>query len=264
MNLNTKVSGAQMLLVPITTMGKNRFPFVESLNHRVIKYIDFAPAQYLPNTDAAGLTTTTDLFINLVAENGSTFLHRNMPLERFNYQATLGVREPIGETLSLEDCYIDCKNAAAVGTTAALLVWYDLPEFSARNSSDRLLTDYTTIPLTTAIRYNQLPDEERMTGKRFRRILLGTPTVTPDYQEGLPYAQLQNVYLTLCKGSYLVCENIPVMLLYQMDTLHKNEFANIIFDFQSCYLTIGGAGTIPDVEDDYLGKSVFFNLQYEK
>lgn len=264
MQLNTKVSGAQMLLVKITRMGKNAFPFTENLNHRLVKYIDFAAVRYLPNTAEEGLTVSSDMFVTLVAENGATMLHKEEPLVRFDYKQTLGNREAIGEVLSLEDCYINCQNPAAVGKTAALLVWYDLPEFSARNSSDQLVTDYTTVPLTTSIRYNLLPDEERMTGKRFRRILLGTPSVTPDFQEGLDLTKLENVYLTLCKGSYLVCENIPVVLLYQLQTLWKHEFANIVLDFQSCYLTIGGAGTIPNVNTDYVGKSVFFNLQYEK
>lgn len=264
MNLNTKVSGAQMVLVDITRKGKNAFPFTENLNHRLVKYIDFVGARYLPNTDKEGLTSPDDLYLTLIAENGSTFLHREAPLVRFDYKQTLGSREAIGEVLSLEDCYVNCQNAAAVGKTAAFIVWYDLPEFSARNTSDQLVTDYTTVPLTTSIRYNLFPDEERMTGKRFRKILLGTPSVTPDYQTGLELSKLNNVYLTLCKGSYLVCENIPVTLLYQLQTLWKHEFANIVLDFQSCYLTIGGAGTIPNVDTDYVGKSVFFNLQYEK
>ena len=45
--------------------------------------------------------------------------------------------------------------------------------------------------------------------------------------------------------------------------VEQTEWANIIFDFQNSYITIGGAGTIPNVSTDYLGKSVFVNLQYE-
>ena len=45
--------------------------------------------------------------------------------------------------------------------------------------------------------------------------------------------------------------------------LEKSEWANIIFDFQNSFVTIGGANTIPNVSTDYIGKSVFINLQYE-
>lgn len=34
--MNTKLSGAQMVLVPITRVGKNYFPLVENLRNRYI------------------------------------------------------------------------------------------------------------------------------------------------------------------------------------------------------------------------------------
>jgi hypothetical protein len=139
-----------------------------------------------------------------------------------------------------------------------------LPEFSSKNSTKNIVTDAVTIPLTTVYGRNQLPDIERMTNKRFRRILLGDPSVTPDYTTGVTLEQAQNLYLTLRKGSYSIFENVPVMFLYQLAMLQKTEFQNIIFDFQSSYITIGGDGTIEDVEENYIGKSVFFNMQYEK
>lgn len=262
--MNTKLSGAQLVLVPITRLGANFLPLVENLRGRVIKFIDFHAADYLPDTTAAGCNATTDLFITIKNEFGNTDIHKDLPLERLNYAETLGTRLPIYAKIGMQSSYIMCENAALVGKTVALVFWYDLPEYSQRNMTDTLITDAISVPLTTATRYNQLPDNERMTGKRFRRILLGTPTTTPDLNTGLGASELANIYLTLRKGSYNICENIPVMLLYQLQMLHKSEFQNIIFDFQSSFLTIGGAGTIPNVNTDYVGKSVFFNLQYEK
>lgn len=262
--MNTKLSGAQLVLVPIKRVGVNKFPFVENIRTRYVKYLDFFPTNYLPNTSDAGCTASTDMYVTLFDEYGNTKLQDAMPMERYDYTKTLGNRMPVMAKLSLDDCYIDCKNAAMVGKTAAFLFWYDLPEYSARNTTDVVITDSVSIPLTTAIRYNKLPDEDRMANKRFRRILAGTPTITPDYQTGVTLAQMQNLYLTLCKGSYIVAENLPIALLYQMQTLWKSEFANIKFDFQSSYITIGGAGTIPNVTTDYVGKSVFLNMQYEK
>ena len=261
--MNTKLSGAQLVLVPIRNVGRNYFPYVENIQRRVIKYIDFCPAQYLPDTTAAGLQSTQDMYITIYNEYGNTEIHRNLPLQRLNYIETNGIRQHIFSKISLKTCYIDCQDQSQVGTTAALLFWYDLPEYSQRNTTDNVITDSLTIPLTTSVRYNQLPDNDRMAGKRFRRLLLGLPSVTPDLTTGITSAQAANIYLTLRKGSYNIVENLPLPLLYQLQMLNKSEFQNITFDFQSSYLTIGGADTIPNVKTDYVGKSVFLNLQYE-
>lgn len=262
--MNTKLSGGQLVLVPITQMGENKFPLVENLRGRVIKFIDFSGAQYLPDTAASGLTSTTDMYVTIKNEFGNTDIHKDLPLQRLDYVATLGVRQPIMSKISLQNCCVNCQDPSNVGKTAAFVFWYDLPEYSKKNSTDILVTDAISVPLTTDIRYNALPDSDRMTGKRFRRILLGTPNVSPDLQTCVTMTELENIYLTLRKGGINVCENIPVALFYQLQMLTKAEFQNIIFDFQSSYLTIGGAGTIPNVQTDYIGKSVFFNLQYEK
>ena len=262
--MNTKLSGAQLVLVEIKRVGRNYLPLVENLRSRIIKYIDFCQTTYLPGVaGAVGLASTQDMYFTIMNEMGNTELHREMPLERFDYAATLGVRQPICSKISLQNSYIDCQDASQVGKFAALVFYYDLPEYSARNSADKVITDAIAVSLTTAVRNNQLPDTDRLTGKRFRKILLGTPTVTPDYQNGLGTSELANCFITLRKGTYNVVENMPVSLLYQMAMLEKSEWANIIFDFQNSYITIGGAGTIPNVQTDYIGKAVFFNLQYE-
>lgn len=262
--MNTKLSGAQLVLVEIKRVGKNYLPLVQYLKGRIIKYVDFCQTTYLPDiAGAVGLTSTQDMYLTIRNEQGNADIHYEVPLERFDYAITLGVRQPICSKISLDNSYIDCQDASQVGKIAALVFYYDLPEYSARNSTDKVVTDAIAVPLTTATRYNALPDTDRLTGKRFRKILLGTPTVTPDYQSGLGISELEKCFITLRKGTYNVVENMPVWLLYQMQMLEKSEWANIIFDFQNSFITIGGAGTIPNVSTDYIGKAVFFNLQYE-
>ena len=261
--MNTKLSGAQLVLVEIKRVGRNYFPLVENLRNRMIKYIDFCQTDYLPDTIARGVQTTDDLYLTIMNEHGNTELHRDMPLVRFDYTQTLGVRQPICAKINMQTSFVTCQDAAQIGKFAAFMFYYDLPEYSARNNSDAVITDAITIPLTTAARYNALPDSDRMTGKRFRRILLGMPTTTPDAQTALTQAQLANCFITLRKGTYDVVQNMPLPLLWQMGLLEKTEWANIIFDFQSSFVTIGGAGTIPNVNTDYIGKSIFINLQYE-
>lgn len=261
--MNKKLSGAQMVLVPITKMGENKFPWVENIRSRFIKYIDFYGCRYLPGTDAVGLTNPENIFVTIKNESGNTEIIRNLPLDRFDYSQTIGVRQPIFSKIALSDCVVNCQQDTAIGTVAAFVFWYDLPDFSQKNTTKELVTDAISVPIMGMQGRNIFPDFDRMTGKRFRRIILGVPTVTPDLFNGVSDVQLKNIYMTLRKGSYNVMENVPIWLMYQLDMLDKSEFQNIIFDFQSSYLTIGGDGTIQD-EQNYLGHSVFFNLQYEK
>lgn len=260
--MNTKLSGARLVLVPITTVGKNYLPYVEYLDHRTIKFIDFAPAAYLPDTDAPGLTTSADLFITIMNETGTVETHRNLPLERLDYQQTIGIRQPLFQKINLSASYIDCQDPTAVGKTAALLFWYDLPEYSQRNTTTTLTTDAFSVEIDRIDRYNPFPDVDRMTGKRFRRLLLGVPSTTPDMKPGVAQSDLENVYVTLQKGAYRILDNCPVALLYQLAMLEKTEFQNIAFDFESSYIAIGGNGNYP-TPSDYVGKTVFFNAQYE-
>lgn len=264
MSYNKKLSGCKAVFVPIRTTGKNYLPFVEDLRNRYIKYVDFYACQYLPDTDATGLTGVQDMFLSLKNQQGNEFLINNMPLQRFDYMATTGLRQSVGAKIALEASYIDCQDAGNVGTVAMLIFWYDLPEYSRANKSDTLITDSLTIPLTTAVRHNIFPDEERMANKRFRRIMLGLPQTTPDFATGIGMSEAANIYVTLRKGTYNVVENLPLLFLYQIIQQDKSEFANIVFDFLNSYLTIGGANTIPNVSTDYIGKAVFINLIYEK
>lgn len=262
--MNTKLSGAQLVLVPIRCVGKNYFPYVENIRDRVIKFIDYCETLYLPNiTGESGMGTPTNQFVTLIDETGAKKIHNNLPLQRLWYAATNGIRQNIFCRLSLDNCYIDNQDAAMVGKTAAFVVWYDLPQFSSANKSTKLITDSISVPIVNATRYNPFPDADRMTGKRFRRIFSNLPTQTPDLQTGVDQDAFVNMFVTLRKGSYNVVENVPLYLFFQLYQQYQMEFANIVFDFESSYLTLGGAGTYPNADTDVVGKSVFFNLQYE-
>lgn len=253
-----------MVLVPITKLGENKFPWVENIRSRFIKYIDFyGSTAFLPGTQQPGLTVTDSMFVTIKNASGNTELIRKLPLERLDYEKTIGVRQPIFSNIAVSDCSVDCQNEDAIGTVAAFIFWYDLPDFSTKNSTTQLVTDFLSVPLVTKFGRNQFPDQDRMAGKRFRRILLGTPSVTPDLYEGVSGVGLNSIFMTLRKGNYNILENVPVRLMYQLEMLQLSEFQNIIFDMQSSYLTIGGDGAYPGA-DALIGKSVFFNLQYEK
>ena len=259
--MNRKISGAKLVLVPIKNLGQNYFPFVEDLKSRYIKYIDLHLSQYLPGTQDPGLTGIGlgqgNLFLSLANEIGNKLLFNEAPLEMFSYIDTKGVRQPIGAKLSLQNCYITCMDASLIGTTCAFVFYYDLPEFSARNKTDKLIWDSCSVPITTDTLYNKLPDVERMSGKRFRHVQFSPAQYTPEGATGVS-ANYDRLYLTLRKGSYNVIENVPLSILYQVLNLEKIEFANIVFDFQSSYIMVGGAGLV-----SFIGESAFLNFAYE-
>ena len=119
--MNQKLSGAQMVFVPITKIGDNKFPWVENIRSRFIKYIDFYGCRYLPGTQKAGLTTTDSMFVTIKNAAGNTELVRNLPLARFDYTQTLGIRQPIFSNIALSDCVVNCQNEDAVGTVIGRL-----------------------------------------------------------------------------------------------------------------------------------------------
>ena len=261
--MNTKLSGAKLVLCEIKRVGRNYLPDIAELRGRVIKYIDFASCDYLPETTMRAAANPDNFYFTIMDQYGITELHRDMPLRMFYDQYCLGVRQPICNKINLQNSYITCNDASEIGKAVPLVFYYDLPEYSARNTTDKVVTDAVAVELITATRYNPFPDVERLQGKRFRRIIVGIANKMPDEQGGVTSSNFDNLFVTLRNGTYKVVENMPLNLLTQLMALEQSIFANIIFDFQSSFITIGGAGTIPNVQTDYIGKSVFFNLQYE-
>lgn len=258
--MNKKLSGAKAVIVPIKQVGKNYLPFVEDLRNRYIKYIDAVATDHLPETSMSGVNAFTSMSITIADKIGNMAVMRDLPLDRLNYETTYGVRQPIGREMSMQNSYITVTNSSMVGKGILLVFWYDLPEYSKKNTTDETIVDGLTIPITTSVFKNQLPDSMTMASKRFRSILWQPVGITPDFQTGVSYTDGKNLYLTLRKGSYNVVENVPLALLYQMWQADKIQFANMIFDFQSSYIIVGGAGTYTTP----VGKSVFLNFQYEK
>lgn len=258
--MNKKLSGAKTVLVPITKVGKNYIPFVEDLKNRTIKYIDIFFTLLLPDTEAEGVTAYTNTpYITLADITGNAYLINNRPVDDFLYTKNLGIRPEINSKLSLQNSFILNNDEDAIGKYYVLVFWYDLPEFSARNRKDTLVTDYISVPVPKVLA-NTLPNEERFAGKRFRYILFSMVDTTPEGTTGISDDdEINSLYLTLQKGSYKVLENVPLRLFYQAQMFDKMEFANIIFDMQNSFIKVGGAGRLYINE-----KSVFLNLVYEK
>lgn len=257
--MNKKLSGAKTVLVPITKVGKNYIPYVEDLKNRTIKYIDVVFTTYLPDTETLGVDTYTQTpYITLADTTGNSYVINNRPVYDFAYTMNCGIRPEVNTKLSLQNSFITNNDEGAVGKCYVLVFWYDLPEYSARNRKDVLITDYITVPVKNVLG-NVLPNEERFTGKRFRYIWLSYAKTTPEGATGADQNETKYLYLTLQKGSYKVLDNVPLQLFWQLQMFDKMEFANIIFDMQNSYIKVGGAGKATPS-----GNSVFLNLVYEK
>lgn len=256
--MNKKVSGAKSVVVKLESIGKNYLPFVEYLKDRYIKFIDVVLVGSLPYSTDNVITETSGLFITLADKSGNSFFVRDETLARYDVQQNYGLRRPIGQKLSLQNSYINVTNESMVGRSVLLVFWYDLPEYSARNTTDAQLTDNFEVKIESNTSNNLLPDNRTMVGKRFRKISLALPTFTPTFSQSVTYNDAHHIYITLQKGNYKIFDAVPLILLYEIGNIEQLDFANIIFDFTYSYIFVGGNGAI-----DVTGKSVFFNAVYE-
>lgn len=254
-----KVSGAKTVIVPITTIGKNYLPYVEYLNNRYIKYIDCVIVNSLPYSAGTPITSTDNLFVSLAQQSGNLYFVENEPLVKFDIEQNQGIRKPILQKVSLQNSYIECTDVTLIGQSVLLVFWYDLPEFSQRNKTQNLLTDYFEVKIQSLTEHNQFPDNRTMVGRRFRNFLVTYPSSTPSLSQGISEANANDLYITLQKGNYKVVDTLPLKVFYQINKLQNVDFANIIFDFTYSYIFCG-----VNADNSVVGKSVMINATYEK
>lgn len=257
--MNKKVSGAKSVVITIDAVGKNYLPYVEYLRDKYIKYIDFVPVESLPDSTQQPIETPQNLFITLANNNGNNYIVKDEALERYNISQNNGLRRPVGTKVSLQNSYITVTDSSNVGKSVLLVFWYDLPEYSARNRNDAQLTDNFEVVIESETANNLLPDNRTMVGKRFRKLCLALPTITPTANNSVTFDDARNLYITLQKGNYKIFDAVPLLEFYEVGLLETLEFANIIFDFTYSYIFVGGLGQTTDIQ----GKSVFFNAIYE-
>ena len=254
-----KVSGAKSVIVPITALGRNPLPYVEYLNNRYIKYIDFVKVASLPYSIAAPVSDTSDLFVTLSQQSGNSYFIKSEPLVKFDIERNKGIRKPIMQKISLQNSFIECTDESYIGQSVLLVFWYDLPEYSSRNKTLNVVNDYFEVKITTDTDRIALPDNRTMVGRRFRKFLVTYPSSTPSMATGIREDEAEHLYLTLQKGNYKVVDAVPLKAFYQIDNLQAIEFANIIFDFTASFIFFGGSGL-----KSAIGKSVMINATYEQ
>lgn len=253
-----KISGAQSVIVPLTQMGINYLPFVESLFEKQIKYVDFVAVSSLPGSSATPLSTPGNCTLTLVNKSGNTYDMADVPLSRFDPASYYGMRPYIGRKISLQNSFIRVNDSAAVGTSALLVFYYDYPEFSCRNTTNDVSENGIEIPIVSNTFPNQLPDNRTMAGKRFRTLSVNPVLVTPSFNTSA-YSDISDLYISLYNGNVAILDTVPLLVFATAGSVENFTFSNIKFDFTNSYVIVGGAGTVSDP----VGKSLFINLSYE-
>lgn len=248
--MNKKVSGGQSIIVPINRIGKNYLPFIEDLKDRVVKYIDVLTvlgyATILPdgsNTFTSGSETEFTTYLTLMNKNGVVQDVANIPLVSLSTFYNGGEHYFVGRKISLQNSYLTVTDPNLIGKSILLVVWYDEPLFSARNSTNNLCVETVEVEYRNNTFKNLFPDNRTLAGKRIRKIIIDPVYKTPSYRD---CANLQDAmpYLTLNNGNVSILKEIPFQCLVNQNGLvqWELEFANIKFDLTNSYIqTFGDA-----------------------
>ena len=254
-----KLSGAKTLFFQIKNVGRNYLPLVEDLRERYIKYMDIVPCTSVPGSAADVIDPSVTATTISMSDKGNIYFIQDLPVQQLDPIYKAGVRQPIMSKLSVQNTYLNVTDSGEIGKYYVMVFWYDLPEYSARNTTDRTSIDTVEIPVKSVADRQFLPDNRSMAGKRFRNFYLPalagqTPTFTPTVDAD----QLGNIYISFCKGNYTVLDHVPVQLFQFYQQYMELTFANIIFDFTYSYLDFGGK-----TDKKIVGTSLMLSMKYE-
>ena len=249
-----KVSGAKSVFVKINNLGRNFLPLVEDLRDRMIKYVDFVPVSSIPYSTATAYTGGG--FLSLADVNGNFYPYYGIPMDRFDITQNLGRRPPVMRKISLPNSYIEVTDPSDVGKVVCLVFFYDLPQYSARNTVTDAIIDSAEVTINLSQARNVFPDLRTMAGKRFRHISFSAPTKTFSGQTGITLSEAGNVFISFVKGNYAVIDMLPLIEFYDIPQIEDLNFSNIVFDFTNSFVTVGGTQNLD-------GKTVMVNLSYE-
>lgn len=252
-----KITASKTLSIAINGKGKYYLPDDLLLNGKTINAIVPVLGMYSFADDAVGapITDANNLFLNLTM-NGQYYFMQDMPVEQLSSKVVRGKFEMIDNKLNLPACYIECTNNT-VGNLILVVFYEDNANF---NSDTNLNSnyDFVEIPLLYVNGYrNQLPDKNSLRGKKFRNIVCTYPAVTPSGYDSITSVEGNYTYITLCHGSKIIVDKMPLALLQQIEQYELLKFANIEFDFENSYIQIVGT---PNINNKYL----YLMIEYER
>lgn len=249
----TAVKTLFMELVP----GLNRFPDDQTLKGRSIQTI--VPVFSLPlynNKQAIDYTVGEQLYLNLTS-NSVDYFFKNVKVSSISKESDLGLYTRIDQTLSFQDCYI--MNSSDSSGVLPLVIFY---EDYSNASSDTFIThkyEAFEIPITAVNgRRIYLPDNLSLTGAKFANLMLEITTKSYTIKDVVTDTILYGGYLTLCKGTQIIWDQMPLYLLDQTKVYDLLDFDNIRFDFQNSYLQLATQ------DETNIGKVVLLTAKYNK
>lgn len=252
-----KITASKTLSIAINGKGKYYLPDDLLLNGKTINAIVPVLGMYsfADNAVGAPITDGNNLFMN-ITNNGQYYFIQDMPVEQLSSKVVRGKFEKIDEKLNLPSCYVECTDNT-VGNLILVVFYEDTANFNAETSVNSNY-EFCEIPMLYKNGYrNQLPDKNSLRGKKFRNIICTYPAVTPSGYTSVASTEGNYSYLTLCRGSKIIIDKMPLPLLQQIEQYELLRFANIEFDFENSYIQVFGT---PDIDNKYL----YLIFEYER
>lgn len=237
---------ATIIPVKISGLGKNYFPATERLRGLKVTTLN-AVEDVLPFAgEAESSTYFPTLYLNLTS-NGQDYIFKDTPVSRFSLTVCKGVNLPINSTLSIEDCYIECRDAAAVGGVVTIVAWYEYPDgeqakqggtwYDGFDAEVPTLQNNAAVGDTAQLRRVFFPDNRTLYNKSFTQLYADFPSLTPTGNTGVDATWAkQRLYVTLVRGTLKVWDRVPVACLDQIGWYIIPQLSGLQFDFQNSYI----------------------------
>jgi len=255
--MNKHVSGCIGVQVPITGNSKKiKFPFIDILEGKRIKHIDFCVNENLtlcPDGSAnIAANVEKSIFLTFVEKNTQTELIQQLPATALTaYDDRLFINKIIDLPRSTVDVSA-CVSGDVVGKSLYFVFWFDNEKTwgIVPQKNNRTEMNFFELKLTKSRTY--FAENIDLYKKRFQNILLSFPAITPNGNTGISEAYARNKFITLRSGSEEFFRQVPLFLFNQSKTVNRLRLQNITFDFQTSYIDTVGV-TANDL------KTVFFN-----
>ncbi len=254
---------ATTIQVPINQMGRNYFPDIQKIAGRNIRAIGLYPDQLPIDGGHCFAATSGDLSATLsLTSDGSTYVVDKVNIDLFDESKILGQRIPIDCTLSVMDCFIDVRDSSLLNTIAVLVVWYDNTQYATgRGTTPQAKYDNLEVRVVKQLGNTRprfyLPDMRTLAGKRLDNLYLSLPTTTPNYKTGLAEVNVDSIYISLCKGSFNVIDQLPLRALLITEDYERLDLDGILFDLTSSYVEVASNATL--FLEQYVNLSVRFH-----
>lgn len=256
-----KITCSKTLSVRID--GKGRFYLPDDLTLRNKKILSIIPVleMYTFANDYEEVIVSDDaknLYLNITSD-GQTYFYENMSVYQISSDVVRGLYYQFNQPISFNNSYI-LSTTDNVAGDLILVVFYEDEAYSNATRNIDSNYSYCEIPLLyqNGLR-NPLPDNRILVNKRFRNFIVSFPEQTPQGYQGVEQAEVYDyAYITLCKGSQIIIDKLPIKLLLQLGEYKMLQFDNIEFDFENSYIQI--VGNNHSIENTYL----YMIFEYER